>query len=124
MLLAALLLAPPAWAQDGSAIFAQEGGALFARRCASCHSVAMDAPPMAGPNLRGVFGRRVAGDPRFDYSPALRRARDAGDAWDDERLMRYLDDPEEAYPGSWMGANGLPEEDERRAVAAFLRGPE
>ena len=37
-LLAALLLAPPALAEDG-------GRALFEQRCASCHAVAADAAP-------------------------------------------------------------------------------
>ena len=111
-MLAALLLAPPALAQDGRAVFEQ--------RCASCHSVAEGAAPMAGPSLRGVIGRRVAGDPSFDYSPVLEAARDQGDTWDAARLMRFLEDPEEMYPGLWMGANGVRDEAERRAVVEFL----
>ena len=112
--LAIALVAAPAFAQDGRAVFEQ--------RCASCHSVAEGAAPMAGPNLRGVIGRRVAGDAGFDYSPALERAGERGDMWDAARLMRFLQDPEEMYPGLWMGANGVREEAERRAVAAFLEG--
>ena len=111
-MLAALLLAPPALAQDGRAVFKQ--------RCASCHSVAEGAAPMAGPSLRGVIGRRVGGDPAFDYSPVLEAARDQGDTWDAARLMRFLDDPEEMYPGLWMGANGVRDEAERRLVVEFL----
>lgn len=116
-MLAALLLAPPALAP---AALAQDGRALFENRCASCHAAAPGAPPMAGPNLHGVVGRRVAGDAGFDYSPALEAAGRAGDAWDAERLVRFLADPEEMYPGLWMGANGLRAEAERRAVARFL----
>lgn len=111
-LLLALLLAAPAAAQDGRA--------LFEARCASCHAVAADAPPMAGPSLRGLFGRAVGGDPAFDYSPALEAARRAGHRWDMARLLRFLDDPEEMYPGLWMGGNGLPAEAERGALAGWL----
>lgn len=111
-LLLALLLAAPA--------AAQEGQLLFEARCASCHAVAADAPPMAGPNLRGLFGRAVGGDPGFDYSPVLEAARRAGESWDTARLLRFLEDPEEMYPGLWMGGNGLRAEAERRAVAAWL----
>ncbi len=111
---AALLLALPAAAQDGRALFEQ--------RCASCHAVAAGAEEMAGPNLHGVLGRRVGGDPGFDYSPALQAAGRAGERWDTARLIRFLDDPEEMYPGVWMGANGLPAAAERRAVVEFLRG--
>ena len=113
LLLAALLLAPPALAEDG-------GRALFERRCASCHAVAADAAPTPGPNLRGVVGRRVGGDPGFDYSPVLEQAGRGGDVWDPARLVRFLEDPEGMYPGLWMGGNGLRAEAERDAVARFL----
>ncbi|MGG5822700.1 c-type cytochrome [Falsiroseomonas sp. HW251] len=108
----ALLLAAPAAAQDGRLV--------FERSCASCHAVASDAPPMAGPNLQGVLGRRVAGDAGFDYSPVLREAGQAGDTWDTARLARFLEDPEEMYSGLWMGGNGLRSEAERRAVVEWL----
>ncbi len=113
-LAALLLVAPPAPAQDG--------GALFDQRCASCHAAAAGAAPAAGPNLRGVVGRRVGGDPGFDYSPVLERAGRGGDSWDLERLTRFLEDPEEMYPGLWMGGNGLRAEAERSAVTRFLEG--
>ena len=114
LLLAALpLLAPPA-------LLAQDGGALFEQRCASCHAVGAGAEPAAGPNLRGVVGRRVGGDPGFDYSSVLEQAGRAGDSWDVERLVRFLEDPEEMYPGLWMGGNSLRAEAERVAVVRFL----
>lgn len=112
-LLAALVAASPAAAEDGRAVF--EG------RCASCHAAAPEAPPMAGPNLHGVLGRRVGAAPGFDYSPVLEGAGRAGEVWDVPRLDRFLADPEEAYPGVWMGGNGLRDAAERRAVIAFLQ---
>lgn len=115
LLLAALLLAPPALARE-------DGRALFEQRCASCHAVVAGAAPTAGPNLRGVVGRRVGGDPGFDYSPVLEQAGRNCDTWDFERLVRFLEDPEEMYPGLWMGGNGLRAEAERGAVARFLEG--
>ena len=113
----ALLLAsaPPALAGG-------DGRALFERRCAQCHAVSAGAAPMAGPNLRGVVGRRVGGDPGFGYSPVLEGAGRDGDAWDLERLVRFLEDPEEMYPGLWMGNNGLRAEAKRDALARFLEG--
>lgn len=113
LLLAALVLAPPALAQDGRAVF--EG------RCASCHAVEAAAPPMAGPPLHGVVGRRVGAAPGFDYSPVLEEAGRKGDAWTPERLLAFLEDPEEMYPGVWMGANGLRAAADRRAVVEWLQ---
>jgi cytochrome c len=101
---------------------AQDGRATFQARCASCHSTEADAPERPGPNLGGLIGRVVGGDPRFDYSPALRRARAAGLRWDAARLAAFLDDPEEMFPGLWMGGNGLRDADARDAVASYLRG--
>jgi cytochrome c len=112
--LAALLLvaAAPAAAQDGAA--------LFEARCASCHAVAAAAPPMAGPNLFGLVGRVIGGDRTFGYSPVLEAAGRTGQRWTAALLARFLADPEEMFPGLWMGGNGLRIEAERAAVVAFL----
>jgi cytochrome c len=109
----ALLLAAPA--------FAQEGRRVFDNHCASCHAVDRAAPPGAGPNLAGVMGRPVGSAEGFDYSPVLEAARAAGDRWDPARMTRFLEDPEEMYPGLWMGGNGVRNAAEREAVAAFLQ---
>ena len=110
---ALLLAAAPAVAEDGRAV--------FEARCASCHAVVAGAPPGAGPNLSGVVGRRVGGDSGFGYSPVLEEARQSGQVWDAALLERFLADPEEMFPGLWMGSNALRAAEERAAVAAFLR---
>ena len=116
LLLPALLMAvAPAAAAEA------DGRTVFEARCASCHAVAAGAPPGAGPNLAGVVGRRVGGDPGFDYSPVLEEARQEGRVWDTALLERFLADPEETFPGLWMGNNGLRAVGDRAAVAAFLR---
>ena len=116
LLLPALLMAvAPAAAAEA------DGRAVFEARCASCHAAAAGAPPGAGPNLAGVVGRRVGGDPGFDYSPVLEEARQEGRVWDTALLERFLADPEEMFPGLWMGNNGLRAVGDRAAVAAFLR---
>ncbi len=111
LLLAAPLPAPPAPAR-------YDGRVLLEQRCAQCRAV---ATPTAGPNLRRAVGRRVVGGPRFDYSPVLERA-GRGDSWASERLVRFLEGPEEMPPGLWMGNNGLRAEAERDAVVRFLEG--
>lgn len=113
MLLAVLLfLAAPVRAQDGRA--------TFEARCASCHALSAAAPPMAGPHLARLAGRRIGGDPGFDYSPALRAA---DGTWDAARLDRFLADPEEMFPGLWMGGNGIDQATQRGAVVEFLMRP-
>ena len=115
LLPALLLLASAPTAAAGA-----DGRAVFEARCASCHAASAGAPPGAGPNLAGVVGRRVGGDPGFDYSPVLEEARQEGRVWDVATLERFLADPEEMFPGLWMGNNGLRAAEDRAAVAAFL----
>jgi cytochrome c len=38
-------------------------------------------------------------------------------------LERFLEDPEEMYPGLWMGGNGLRRAADRAAVVDFLGRP-
>lgn len=102
--------------------FATGGAEVFEAHCASCHAAARGAPAGAGPNLAGLSGRAVAGDPAFDYSPALQAARAAGEAWDEGRLRRFLDDPEAMYPGLWMGGTSLRGAADVAAVVAYLMG--
>lgn len=99
---------------------APDGAALFASRCSSCHSDRAGEAGMPGPNLHGLAGRRLGGDPAFDYSPAFASATGT---WDAARLDAYLADPEEAVPGSWMGiGNAVRDAGERAAVVRHLLG--
>lgn len=97
----------------------ERGEALFATHCASCHALVREAPAGPGPNLHALLGRAVAGDPGYDYSPALQQARAATPPWTRDRLARFLADPEEMFPGTWMG-NRLRRPAEIAAVVAFL----
>ncbi len=101
---------------------ALDGAALYVARCGTCHATEAGAPDKPGPNLAKLIGRPVAGDPRFDYSPAMRAARGKAPAWTEARLADFLADPEEMFPGLWMGANGLRDAGERAEIVRFLAG--
>ena len=70
----------------------------------------------------GLIGRPVAGDPAFDYSPALRAARDRGDLWTSDRLDLFLADPEAMYPGQWMGSPPIRSAKQRADLLCVLGG--
>jgi len=105
----------------GGPAAAADGAALFGAHCASCHALDAASPEGPGPDLAGLIGRKLAGDPRFDYSPALRAARVAGGVWTADLLDRFLADPEDMFPGLWMGGNGVREPGPRAALVDFLR---
>jgi cytochrome c len=98
------------------------GRALF-EACRACHALDPNAPPMAGPKLAGLIGRRVAGDPTFDYSPVLRQAGAAERRWDRAMLDTFLADPEAMFPGMWMTSRRMTDASDRRALADFIADP-
>jgi cytochrome c len=101
---------------------AEDGERLFTA-CRACHSLDADERGMPGPNLAGLIGRQVGGDPSFDYSPALRKAHDEGLRWDAARLDAFLADPAAMFPGLWMSMRGIEDAKDRQALVRFLAAP-
>lgn len=101
LLFAVVLLAP-------GAAFAQmavpqpeppDGATLFRRQCAACHTLNTTDAPRQGPTLAGVVGRKIGSVAGYKYTPGY----DTADAsWDEERLDRYLTNPQAMFPGSTM----------------------
>jgi cytochrome c len=111
---AASMAAFPAWAQSCNRQAFEP--------CQACHALTTDAGQKPGPQLAGIMGRKVAGDPVFDYSPALRAARDKGDVWSKERLDAFLSDTEAMYPGGWMGSPPIRDPKIRADLLCVLSG--
>ena len=118
--LAALLLLPLFAAAPVAA--GDAGERLFAP-CRACHSLDPAEQGLPGPHLGDLIGRRIGGDPAFDYSPVLRKARDDGLRWDAARLESFLADPAEMFPGLWMSMRGIEDAAERQALVRFLTAP-
>lgn len=95
----------------------KNGRRIFAR-CRSCHTIVEGGPNMTGPNLWAVFGRRAGTQPRFNYSEAVRNA---GFAWNAERLDQWLTRPRDFLPGNKMSFPGIPLTEERRDLIAYLK---
>ncbi len=102
---------------------AQEDGARLFEPCRACHGLDPAERGRAGPNLSGLIGRKVGTDPAFDYSPALRKARDEGLGWDASRLDAFLADPAKMFPGLWMSMRGIEDAAERQSLVRFLAKP-
>ena len=115
LLLLTVLVSAPANADDS--------GARAFTPCRACHSLDPAERDLPGPNLAGVVGRSIGGDPAFDYSPALRKVRADGLRWDAARLESFLADPQEMFPGLWMSMRGIEDAAERQALVRFLAQP-
>jgi cytochrome c2 len=119
LVIAALALAG---AETGLAQDLGRGEQLF-EPCRSCHSLEPGKSGMAGPDLSRLKGRIVGTAKGFDYSPPFQAARAQKLTWDEARLKAYLADPEAMFKGGWMSSQGLDDEEDRAAVAAFLFKP-
>ena len=106
-----------------AAASAEEEGPRAFTPCRACHSLDPAEHGRPGPNLSGLIGRTVAGDPEFDYSPVLRKARDEGLRWDEKRLDSFLADPVAMFPGLWMSMRGIEDAAERQALVKLLAAP-
>jgi cytochrome c len=95
---------------------APDGKAIFAARCAGCHALTAKSGP-AGPQLKGVLGRKIAGAADFNYSAGL-KAKTGG--WAAQSLDSYLTAPATFAPGTKMFAR-LADPAERAAVIAYLK---
>jgi len=83
----------------------------------ACHTLD-DGLHRVGPSLFGLWGREAGtaeGFPR--YSDAVTSS---GITWDPEILFTYLERPSDLIPGSRMTYAGMPSEDDRRNLIAYL----
>ena len=87
----------------------------FNVHCAGCHAI--DDGPSSGPTLAGLFDRGVGNLERYPYSPGLA---DAGGRWTEDRLAKFMMNPESIAPGSSMPAINL-DQWEARAIATYIK---
>jgi cytochrome c len=105
-------LAETAWA-GGLAGNAARGETLY-EACQDCHSLDKND---VGPRHRGVFGRKAASLPDYDYSDALKSA---NIVWNEETLDKWLTDPQAVAPGAKMFFH-LDNPQDRADVIAYLK---
>ncbi len=85
--------------------------------CASCHSIGEGQPDKVGPNLHGVIGAKAGSRGSYAYSSALK---DSGIVWSDDTLNAWLTQPTALVPGTKMAFAGLPKDQDRQDLIAYL----
>jgi cytochrome c len=93
-------------------------GELLSLACQACHTFKAGAGDGSkGPNLNGIFGRRAAREPGFDYSDALRNS---GIVWTAQQLDKWLANPADFVAGTKMTFDGYQSASDRRDLIAYL----
>jgi cytochrome c len=104
--------------RDPLAAYAGDHGAEVFRACVACHTLKADAGPRAGPTLAGLFGRRIASLPGYNFSPALKK-RDI--VWTPETVAKLFEVGPTSYtPGTKMPEQRIGLADDRKALVEFL----
>jgi cytochrome c len=105
-------------AGDPLAAYAGDHGAEVFRACVACHTLGAEQANRAGPTLAGVFGRRIATLPGYNFSEALKRL---DIVWTPETVSRLFEIGPSAYtPGTKMPEQRIGSEQDRAALVKFL----
>ncbi len=105
-------------AGDPLAAFAGDRGAEVFRACVACHTLGAAQANKAGPTLAGIFGRRIATLPGYNFSEALKHL---DIVWTPETVSRLFEIGPSAYtPGTKMPEQRIGSEQDRAALVQFL----
>jgi cytochrome c len=115
--MACMLPSPPARPQASQGTEDASGQQAFNNACRTCHMV-KEGDNRLGPNLHKVVGRKAGSLPDYGFSSAMK---EAGFVWDEEKLDRFMANPDEVVPGNSMKPyGGLASGEDRKKIIAFL----
>jgi cytochrome c len=96
----------------------QHGEQNFKQQCSTCHTVDKGGANKVGPNQWNLIGRKKATEEGFSYSSALQKL---GGEWTYEDINHMIFKPQSFARGTKMAFAGLPKEQDRADVIAYLR---
>jgi cytochrome c len=104
--------------EDPLAAYKGDPGAKVFRACVACHTLSPDEGNRAGPTLAGIFGRRIASLPGYNFSPALKQL---DIVWTAETVAKLFEVGPAAYtPGTKMPKQRISRPEDREALVRFL----
>ena len=96
----------------------ENGKALFQKHCFTCHTIDKGGANKVGPNQWDIVGRKKASHDGFSYSSAMQAK---GGDWTYEDINHMIFKPQAFVRGTKMAFVGLPKEQDRADVIAYLR---
>jgi len=105
-------------AGDPLAAYAGDHGAEVFRACVACHTLNAEQANKAGPTLAGIFGRRIATLPGYNFSEGLKRL---DIVWTPETVAKLFEIGPSTYtPGTKMPEQRIGSDEDRTALVQFL----
>jgi cytochrome c len=109
---------PLSQSDDPLAAYSGDRGAEVYRACIACHTLSPDEGNRAGPTLAGIFGRRIATLPGYNFSDALKKL---DIVWTPETVAKLFEVGPAAYtPGTKMPEQIIGAAEDRKALVDFL----
>ena len=104
--------------EDPLAAFAGDPGAEVFRACVACHTLSANDGVRAGPTLAGIFGRKIATLPGYNFSAALTKL---DITWTPATVSKLFEVGPMAYtPGTKMPEQQIGSAADRAALVQFL----
>jgi cytochrome c len=94
------------------------GKLLFGKLCMTCHTVDKGGANKVGPNQWNLVGRKKASEPGFSYSSGMQAM---GGEWTYEDIDHMIFKPTAYVKGTKMAFVGVPKEQDRADLIAYLR---
>jgi cytochrome c len=94
------------------------GKVLFAKLCVTCHTVDKGGANKVGPNQWNLVGRKKGSEEGFSYSAGMKAM--TGD-WTYEDINHMIFKPIAFVKGTKMAFVGVPKEQDRADIIAYLR---
>jgi len=102
----------------GSVVWSAEAPASFTV-CGECHAAVPGvAKDKTGPSLHGVYGRKVASLPGYEYSGGLKKLSES--SWNEMLLDRFMSMPSAMAPGTKMPVH-ITEQTKRLEIIRYLK---
>jgi cytochrome c len=103
---------------DPLAAYSGDPGAAIFRACVACHTLKPEESNRAGPTLAGLFGRRIATLPGYNFSPALKKL---DIVWTPETVAKLFEvGPATFTPGTKMPEQTINSAEDRAVLVRFL----
>ena len=103
---------------DPLAAYADDPGAQLYRACVACHTLSPDEGNRAGPTLAGIFGRKIASLPGYNFYDPLKKM---DIVWTPETVSKLFEVGPMVYtPGTKMPEQIIGSAADRKALVDFL----